>query len=322
MQLYTIKGEAALSAPVSGNTMRYRLIRAFLAGLVTASAASAAEPMRYPPIKAIEMPDMPAGIPLLSPAPGSNTEQWEQMGSVRIVRNVNVPALIPYLPAPDKATGAAVIIAPGGDYLMLAIDYEGTTAAQWLADRGVAAFVLKHRLEPTNRDSKAFTELLTIRAEGTRPAHLDPAPAALTDAFAAIDLVRRNAASYHVDPHRVGFLGFSAGAIVALSVGLAPEPSKRPDFIAPIYGQMEAVSVPSNAPPMFNALAVDDPFYGHNGYALIDSWIRAKRPVEFHLYERGRHFGTGRRNSTSDAWFEQFFGWMKARGLLDKVSRN
>jgi acetyl esterase/lipase len=103
----------------------------------------------------IPVPDEPNAIPLASSAapgsePAKQAEIWNSMGAAgRAVRNVTRPTLTPYLPASGKATGAAMIVAPGGAFLMLSVDSEGHQVAQWLADRGVAAFVLKYRLRPT-----------------------------------------------------------------------------------------------------------------------------------------------------------------------------
>jgi acetyl esterase/lipase len=143
-------------------------------------------------------------------------------------------------------------------------------------------------------------------------------PPSLDDAEAALRLVRAKAADWHIDPKRVGMIGFSAGAITTVALGISGPPDARPDFIAPIYGWMKPVEVPADAPPMFSALAADDPLMGQQGYGIVESWHKANRPVELHVYEHGSHgFGAdGMPGTTSTHWKEEFYWWMEARGLL------
>jgi acetyl esterase/lipase len=295
---------------------------ALFIGLVLALAGGA---------RAAQAPvDEPGAIVLNGPAgvaPGAE-EIWENNGVV-IVRNVRVATLTPVLPAKGKATGAAVIVAPGGAFRILAIDHEGYKVAHWLADRGIAAFVLKYRLVPTPADPAAFQKaMMTLMAGVGQPGrpppsldHMEGLDFAVEDAQAALTLVRAHAAAWGIDPKRVGMVGFSAGAMTTLAAGLAGPDKPRPDFIAPIYGPTDARAVPADAPPMFNAIAVNDEFFGHAGYGLIDSWIKARRPVEFHLYGEGRHgFGMNRQGLTSDHWIGEFLAWLQMRGIVPKGS--
>jgi acetyl esterase/lipase len=100
--------------------------------------------------------------------------------------------------------------------------------------------------------------------------------------------------------------------------GPAPDKSARPDFIAPIYGSMAARPIPADAPPMFLALALDDPLFAiGKPLGLIQSWRDAKRPLEVHLYERGGHgFGLARRSAASSLWADEFIAWLKDRKVL------
>ena len=296
--------------------MRMACAGALVAALWVSAAAAQTRPPGLPA-------PAEAGAVRLWAAPASrDAEQWEQRAGRPIVRNVTDPTLTPFLPDPAQATGAAVIIAPGGGFKFLQIDAGGYDAARWLADHGVAAFVLKYRLEPTPRDPEAFAEVLRQSIVGlTHDPQPSFPPAAMReadeDARRALQAVRARASEWRVDPHRIGYLGFSAGAVMTLKMALATEPADRPDFVGVMYGPMTAVDVPADAPPMFNAMAADDPVFGRAGYDLITSWRRAGRPVEFHLYERGGHgFGLQPKGSTSDLWLEQFYAWMKARKLL------
>jgi acetyl esterase/lipase len=270
----------------------------------------------------LQAPAEPNAIPLLKTPPKARyPEIWEsQGGDNRVIRNVSNPTLTPFLPDPAKATGAGVIIAPGGAFYMLSIDSEGYKAARWLADHGVAAFVLKYRTQETPPDRSAAMAVMAQRMKGavTSTARPETPPEALEDAQAAVRLVRARAGEWGIDPTRVGFLGFSAGAMTALSVGLGDDKAARPDFIAPIYPPMSARTVPADAPPMFVAIALDDPLFAKGKpLGLIDSWRNAGRPVEAHLYEHGGHgFGMISRYAGPALWPEEFSAWMKDRGLL------
>ena len=258
------------------------------------------------------------------PLPGAvSPEAWHrQYGSV-FARNVTVATLTPFLPDPAKATGAAVIVAPGGGFRTLSMENEGWNVARALADRGVAAFVLKYRLRQTPADmagfERAMTEMFSATAQRPRPdpqaAIADLAPQ-IADARAAFALVRGRAAEWRIDPDRIGMVGFSAGAMLTLATTLSSADAK-PALIGLIYGPLSPVTVPADAPPMFVALAADDPFFAHGGQGLIDSWRTAGRPVEFHLYENGGHgFGMYPKTTTSTGWFDAYVRWIGMHGML------
>lgn len=262
----------------------------------------------------------PNAIPLLTQAKTPDAEQWENFMDSRIVRNVTAPTLTPFLPDPAKANGAAVVVAPGGAFMMLSIDNEGYEVARWLAAHGIAAFVLKYRLKPTPRDTPAFMGQLAglLNNAGKTSDNLSTPPEALADAKAAIRLVRQRAAAWHVDPHRVGLMGFSAGAMTTISTGLDPDTASRPNFIAPIYGPLSSRAVPADAPPMFTAMAMDDPIFSRSDLGFLTAYRAAGRPVEAHLYESGGHgFGMRKQGKSSDLWIEQFLAWAQDRSLLN-----
>jgi acetyl esterase/lipase len=164
----------------------------------------------------------------------------------RSIRNVSEPSLTPYLPAAGKATGAAVIVAPGGAFDFLSWDNEGTRVAERLADAGIAAFVLKYRLNETPADEQAFNAYVIQLIIGlgkqppeqgfiARPISKGETMAA-EDAAAAVRLVRARSKDWGIAPGRVGFLGFSAGAFTTTNVAADPDVQNRPDFIGVIYG--------------------------------------------------------------------------------------
>jgi acetyl esterase/lipase len=276
----------------------------------------------------IAIPAQPNAIVLnTGPLPGATAkESWHsQYGSV-FARNVTVATLTPFLPDPKKATGAAVIVAPGGGFRTLSMNNEGWDVAKALADKGVAAFVLKYRLNQTPEEMAAFEKSMAEMFSGTArrpPAPQDSSVALapqIADARAAFALVRSRAGEWHVDPDRIGMIGFSAGAMLTLATTLHGQDAK-PAFIADIYGPLAAVTVPAEAPPLFVALAADDPFFANSGYGLIDSWRTAKRPVEFHLYEQGGHgFGMYPKETTSTGWFDAYVRWLAMHGYLKPKS--
>jgi acetyl esterase/lipase len=301
---------------------------AALLGLVCATASA-----QVPPGMQMTPMDPPAelanAIPLYKGvAPGSENdkqkEKWAKVTDDYVARNVTSPTLTPFLPAKGKATGAAVIVAPGGGFQVLAMKNEGIDVARYLADHGIAAFVLKYRIRPTPESDQEMqadmAKMMGPRPAGGPPADRPPpsAPAfAMDDAQTALKLVRSRAAEWAVDPKRVGMIGFSAGAMNTLATALRNDPAARADFIGIIYGPLSAVQVPQPAPPLFAAIAADDPLIGTGDFGLIKSWRDAKAPVEFHLYEHGGHgFGMRKLSKTSDLWADQFYTWMQTRGLL------
>lgn len=289
-----------------------------IALLCLSSPAFAQEPPKTP----IEAPPEPNAIPLNTGGVEGQTarETWYKQWGDPFVRNVSRATLTPFLPSPDKATGAAVIVAPGGGFRILSMGNEGWEVAQALNERGVAAFVLKYRLLPTAPDWEEFNKgnPLTAPAPGAAGAAPPRSPVVLPleDATAAFRLVRARAKEWNVDPDRIGMVGFSAGAGTTMAATLQSTENK-PAFIAPIYGAQRAVEVPPDAPPMFVALAADDPLFGNNEYGLITAWKKAGRPVEFHLYQNGGHgFGLGNPPKTSTGWFPQFMLWLESNGML------
>ncbi len=295
------------------------LVASGLAALLVTATAMSQEPPKTP----IEAPAEPNAIPLGTGGVEGQTakETWYKQWGDPFVRNVSRATLTPFLPERSKANGAAVIVAPGGGFRILSMGNEGWEVAQALNKHGVAAFVLKYRLQRTVEDWAEFDKgnPLTAPTPGAPPgppnfAELMKLP--LEDATAAFKMVRARAKEWGIDPNRVGMIGFSAGAGTTMAATLQSTENK-PAFIAPIYGSLRAVEVPADAPPMFVALAADDPLFGKSDFGLISAWQKAGRPVEFHLYQNGGHgFGLGNPNRTSTGWFPQFMLWLEVNGLL------
>ncbi|RVU04078.1 alpha/beta hydrolase [Novosphingobium umbonatum] len=265
-------------------------------------------------------------IPLYGKAnPGSlSSEVWSRAGGKDYtVRNVTYPTLTPVLPAKGKANGAAVVVAPGGAFMLLAMDHEGWKVAHALAARGITAFVLKYRLTPTPRDEKEAAPFMgaKLAQEIGHPmsGELLGKSEAPADGAAAIAYVRSHAASYGIDPKRIGMIGFSAGAMTARRVALDAPVAARPDFLGYIYGPQDAENVPADAPPMFDAIALDDALFPSKGFPIAQSWMAAKRPVEIHGYQQGNHgFGLGVPGTTTTHVLDQFIAWLDMQGFLAK----
>jgi acetyl esterase/lipase len=312
--------------------MRRSILIAAISGGLLAAPASAQMPQLT--VTRAAAPAEPTAIALYKgTAPGSEGSTQKEVWSLAFekeqwVRNITRPTLTPFLPKKGKGNGAAVLVIPGGGFQFVSISNEGWPIAQWLADRGVAAFVLKYRVERTPDSEAEFGKAMEARfqapqvEEAPTPGMAATIDLARADAQTALRMIRGNAAKWAVDPKRVGMLGFSAGAMTAMATTLANAPDARPDFIAPIYGFMVPVAPPPSPQPMFAALASDDPLFGKQGFGLIESWQKAGGSVELHFYEGGSHgFGAQKKGTTSDLWFDQFMAWMQAEGFLRPAAK-
>jgi acetyl esterase/lipase len=302
--------------------MRFLRYSIFALSLLPAQTLSA---QNGPPrVELVEAPAEPGAIPLLSnPSTYARTGEIWTLTNIQnyMVRNVTQPTLTPFLPDPAKATGAAVIVAPGGAFMLLAIGHEGWEVAKRLNERGIAAFVLKYRVMPTPVGEAEASAFMNDKVKKGLPdpkkqPKLQYAPST-DDALAALAMVRSNAAEWNVDPKRVGMIGFSAGAMTSLNTVMAAKPGKGPDFFGYIYGPQAAVRVPKEAPPMFAAIAFDDPLFPTMGFPIVEAWRKAQHPVELHAYSRGGHgFGLGVEGTTTTLMFDQFVAWMDMQGFL------
>jgi acetyl esterase/lipase len=294
------------------NLLRWRLATMFAVVLLPVVAALAN--------------DQPLVVPLWpNGAPGF--EDRKDMAEVKTdkplgeytITNVQNPLLTVFLPPKDKATGAAVVIAPGGGHRELWMKHEGLNEAQWLSDHGVACFVLKYRLA-REKDS---------------PYKLPDAPT--QDGQRAIRLVRSRAEEWAIDPHRVGIMGFSAGGELAAMVCNADGKEKedsddpverqsaRPDFQALVYSgplgiRGQAITKEMDLPPTF--IAVGDEDGNHFATMLAKHYLALKDAgvsAELHIYAKAPH-GFGMRESNngkpSNDFIQQFYDFLKTEGFL------
>lgn len=283
--------------------MRNWLRRVVIAFALTVAVGSAAQTLNLWP-----------GV-----APGSEKWTYKESsvnvpGTGTIVFGVTEPTLTAYLPEKSKATGTGVIIAPGGAFVALAIDVEGTEVARWLNERGIAAFVLKYRI-------------MEKKGEGL-PKDMDFDAASkygIADGIQAIKLVRQHSAEWGVVPDRVVFLGFSAGAMVTSGVLLQEDPALRPNYAAPIYGAPFGVmpKIPAKLPPVFMAWAQDDPLVLAPVTQFYNALMKAGHKPEAHIYATGGHgFGMRTPGATSDYWIDEFYWWLQAQGLTKAATSN
>jgi len=232
------------------------------------------------------------------------------------VKNIHNPSITIFLPPKEKATGAAIVIAPGGGHRELVFNAEGRDAALYLNSIGVAAFVLKYRLA---REPNSPYKLETVVPQ---------------DAYRAMRLVRSRASKWGVDPNRVGILGFSAGgevvSMIAYGSGAgdpnAPDPVDRlngkPNFQMLVYPGPLGIPdvIPSDAPPAFLAVANDDGA-ARVVVSLLEKLRAAKVPVEAHIYSHGGHaFNMGQRSKliTLKTWPRRLADWLADNGWLEK----
>jgi len=254
-------------------------------------------------------------------APGSEGKTGTEKvriaeGGDHVVSGIHHPSITAYLPEASKATGAAVIIAPGGGHMELWIDHEGYNPAKWFRDRGIAAFVLKYRLarEPGS----------TYTVDGNE----------LADMQRAIRLVRSRAGEWGIDTARIGVMGFSAGGEVAAlsamrfdggsngAADVIDRQSSRPAFQALIYpGGSARFEVAQHAPPVFLVGGYKDrPDIAEGVAKVYLKYKEAGVPAELHIYANAGH-GFGMRATNKGAmtgWPERFTEWLADLGMLKK----
>jgi len=246
-----------------------------------------------------------------------------------MIFNVSDPTLELFRPEPGRANGTAVIIAPGGGFVGLGYDDEGTAIARQLAQRGLTALVLKYRTIRSPKNAMHMPQVhmkemdtIMARAKSGMPVEVPPFAGekhAVEDGARAMAIVRSHAAQWGIDPRRVGFIGFSSGAFLAADLAIGNE-ATRPDFVGLFYGGLRT-PVPAGASPAFIAAAADDDYLPNDGVQLYVAWRKAGAPAELHVYEHGGHgFNLRPKATTSDHWLDELVWWMKSRHLLGQES--
>lgn len=301
---------AAIVATVLLSSGSTAIAEARVGEIVAAGAAESLEEVR------LWQGSAPGGKPLTAPeARVINDKTWRPFLEIH---NVSTPTLTVVRPAAGQANGSAMVVLPGGAFGILAWDLEGMEVAQFLASRGITAFVLKYRVsDPTPEEIKAFL---------ADPTHLDKLlrpkrDLAVQDAMQAIRALRADASRYGIDPNRIGMMGFSAGAITALAVLQQADDSTRPNLAASIYGMGFEPDVPLKAPPLFMVVAKDDVMMTTASADIQKAWQAAGKSVELHVLESGGHgFGLGRAGTDSMRFPELLETWLRNLGYIKSGS--
>jgi len=259
-------------------------------------------------------------------AKGSENWTWEEAVSeknifnTKVIYNVSSPTITAY--SPEKPNGTSVIVAPGGAFHTLSIDNEGTDVAKWLNAKGITAFVLKYRVARSFTDDpvkELMGKMGNFKALDEENAPV--IPLATQDGLTAVKYVRDHAKELNLDPKKIGFMGFSAGGTLTMSVVYSADDSNRPNFVAPIYAYENAIigtNMPKEKTPIFIAVAGDDQlgFMPHS-INIYRKWFDAKQPAELHIYEKGGHgFGMRKTGISTDGWIDNFGNWLKMQGYL------
>jgi acetyl esterase/lipase len=215
----------------------------------------------------------------------------------RALRQISVPTITVYLPEKGTANGISLLLAPGGGYEHLTIDNEGNAIARRFVAQGFACMVLKYRLphQPFTKEDS------------------------LADAVQAIKLIRAHAQDWHIDPAKVGMVGFSAGGNLAALAGTKPAKADRPAFLGLMYPVVEPGfgPVPADVPPTFIMQAIDTSIGPDNSVRFYQWVVALKVPVELHLFTKGGHgFGLGKPGSSAAEWPELFVKWLTATKFI------
>ena len=280
----------------------------------------------------------PEGIPGSISDPSYIEKIITTDGRITRCNNVVTPDLTVFLPAPEKANGAAVMICPGGGYGTLAFDHEGNAIAKWLNDNGVAGIILKYRL-PSDQIMK------------------DKSVGPLQDAQEAMRVIRRHASEWKIDPEKVGVIGFSAGGHLASTISthyaenvydVKDNTSARPDFSLLIYPVISMdtlithrgsrnnllglkpgddlvkrfsneLQITAGTPPAFLVHSSDD-----NAVPVMNSinyykgLQKNKIPAELHIFQKGGHgYGLAPNGGTESAWSGLCLKWLMQMGFLE-----
>ena len=258
-------------------------------------------------------------------------------GRITRCERVKYPDLTVFLPPAEKATGAAVLICPGGGYAALAFDHEGNAIARWLNENGIAGIILKYRL-PSDR-------IMKEKSNGP-----------LQDAQEAMRIIRRNAAEWKINPEKVGVIGFSAGGHLASTLSthfddkvyeIKDNASARPDFSLLIYPVISFdttithrgsrnnliglrpseeqvrrfsndLQVTSSTPPAFLVHSADDRAVPvMNSINYFNALQKKNIPAELHIFRKGGHgYGLAPAGGTESSWPELCIRWLKDIGIL------
>ncbi len=299
--------------------------------LATCGSACANTAVWQPAAGHTQIPIWPAAAPDLRPVPGPESvtvsEKLLAGKPVTAVTQVTRPTMTVYPPA-GKNTGVAVVVFPGGGFQILAMDLEGTEICDWLTSRGITCVLLKYRVPGAPYDWHC----------DCRPHNFDLSTPSLQDAQRTIGLVRLHASEWHIDPHKIGVIGFSAGGYLVAEVSTnfkhrvyapvdaADKQSSRPDFALAIYpghlvtkdGVFNRHVKPSHdTPPTFLVQAEDDYVDGVDQALFYYAALKkVDVPAEMHIYAHGGHaFGLRPTSNPITRWPALAETWMRTIGM-------
>jgi acetyl esterase/lipase len=308
-----------------------------LSVIVACASLPAQKPVWQPSPGHAQVPIWPGAVPDAQPVAGPETMETDKDPQELVagrpwlyISNVSRPTMTVY-PPKGRTTGAAVVVFPGGGYEILAIDLEGTEVCDWLTAKGITCVLLKYRVPDSG---PAYHEDCHCNIH-------PKAPTALEDAQRTLGLVRFHAAQWHIDPHKIGVLGFSAGGHLVANISThfaerayapvdaADKESCRPDFAVAIYpGHMlenttkefelnPEISVTARTPPTFLLQNEDDNVDGvKQSLVYYVALKNAGVPVEMHLYAQGGHaFGLRRTRLPVSRWPELVDTWLVTIGV-------
>jgi acetyl esterase/lipase len=308
-----------------------KTLSALLCALLAATGAQA-NPQTWQPAPGREqIPIWPGAAPDRQPVPGPE-KMTVSTGLIAgrpatAVTNVTRPTMTVYPPR-GKNTGAAVVVLPGGGFEILAMDLEGTEACDWLTANGITCVLLKYRVPGPPYDWRC----------DCRPHNYRVPTLALEDTQRTIGLVRHHAREWHIDPHKIGVMGFSAGGFLVAEastlykrrlykpVDAADTESIRPDFAAAIYpghlakdGRLNPnVPVTHDTPPTFVLQAEDDHVDGvEQALVYYTALVKAGVPSELHVYAQGGHaFGLRHSGLPIASWPGLMEKWLRHLGMV------
>ncbi|MEW9571919.1 alpha/beta hydrolase [Rhodanobacter sp. Si-c] len=309
-----------------------KVLAVILCLLAACTGAQAKTALWQPAAGHAQLPLWPGTPPDAQPMPGPEytTTGTRLLGGKTVtgVYNVSRPTMTVYAPV-GRNSGAAVVVFPGGGFEGLAMDLEGTEACDWLVSRGITCVLLKYRVPSLPYDWHCKC----------RPDDFVVPTMALEDAQRAMGLVRLHAGEWHIDPHKVGVMGFSAGGFLVAeistryahrlypAVDAADKESARPDFALAIYpGHLATdddklnpnVPVTRETSPTFLVQAEDDYVDGVNqSLVYYAALAKARVPAELHLYAHGGHaFGLRRTRQPITGWPDLAEAWLRTIGAL------
>lgn len=318
----------------------FALCVVFAVGGASTQATSAQKNIWQPSPSHTQVPIWPEAAPDAQPVPGPETIRTDSNSMVggrpvTGVYNVTQPTMTVYSPK-GKNTGVAVVVFPGGGFEGLAIDLEGTEVCDWLTSKGITCVLLKYRVPSLPYDWHC----------DCRPHNQMISTLSLEDAQRTMGLVRLHAAEWHIDPRKIGVLGFSAGGYLVAEISTdfqhrlyslvdaADKESCRPDFAVGVYpghlwvggvsyGLNPNVPVTRQTPPTFLVQAEDDNVDGVNqSVAYYIALKKAGVPVEMHLYAHGGHaFGLRRTNLSITEWPQLVEKWLGTIGMISPSGR-